>query len=234
MTAAVDVAGTAGEPNNHGSSVGSVIEFRCTRGRTLVGNTTRKCLPNGNWSGKSARCDPVNCARPSTIENGRVIVINDSTLYGGAAEYHCVPGYVRIGPYLRKCMDDGQWSGTQPHCELTANEAHESSSLGTGLSIAAAIIVILLILIALVMLHRNTARPVKNTENVQAAESKEDQNASVMSYSSLENAATNSISSNRESATFNTFHPPDIGAVRHARNNEDRNRNRSMGNFVLK
>jgi hypothetical protein len=56
---------------------------------------------------------------------------------------------------------------------------------------------------------RNKSRPVKNSENVQAAERKEDQNAAVMSYSSLENQRANFDLHNRTGmATFNTFQTP--------------------------
>lgn len=49
----------------------------------------------------------------------------------------------------------------------------------------------------------------KNTENVQAAERKEDQNAAVMSYSSLENQRANfDLHSRPGMTTFNTFHSP--------------------------
>lgn len=49
----------------------------------------------------------------------------------------------------------------------------------------------------------------KNTENIQAAERKEDQNAAVMSYSSLENSRANFDLHNRIGvATFNTFQTP--------------------------
>lgn len=95
---------------------------------------------------------------------------------------------------------------------VVTNEAQESNSLGTGIAIGAAIIVILLVLIGLVVLHKNKSRPVKNTENVQGAERKEDQNAAVMSYSSLE--GTTQINGNGRGAydltnraTFNTFQP---------------------------
>lgn len=55
----------------------------------------------------------------------------------------------------------------------------------------------------------NKSRPVKNSENVQAAERKEDQNAAVMSYSSLENQRANFDLHNRTGmATFNTFQTP--------------------------
>jgi hypothetical protein len=56
------------------------------------------------------------------------------------------------------------------------------------------------------LIPRNKARPVKNTENVQAAEHKEDRNAAVMSYSSLETNRTQFDLPNR--ATFNTFQSP--------------------------
>lgn len=59
----------------------------------------------------------MDCKRPADIENGRIIVIDDVTVYGGSAEYHCIPQYNRIGPYLRKCMEDGRWSGDEPRCE---------------------------------------------------------------------------------------------------------------------
>lgn len=57
----------------------------------------------------------------------------------------------------------------------------------------------------------------KNSENVQAAERKEDQNAAVMSYSSLENQRASFDLHNRTGmATFNTFQAP-------ARNNHNGN-----------
>lgn len=59
----------------------------------------------------------VDCQHPGPIENGRVIIMNDTTTYNSAAEYHCVPHFQRIGPYMRKCLDDGQWSGEQPYCQ---------------------------------------------------------------------------------------------------------------------
>lgn len=99
---------------------------------------------------------------------------------------------------------------------MITNVAQESNGLGTGIAIGAAIIVILLVLIGLVVLHKNKSRPVKNTENVQGAERKEDQNAAVMSYSSLE--GTTQINNNRGAydltnrATFNTFQPNRNGA----------------------
>lgn len=44
----------------------------------------------------------------------------NGTTYNSAAEYHCIPQYERIGLYLRKCMDNGEWSGEVPKCESNA------------------------------------------------------------------------------------------------------------------
>lgn len=203
-------------------AVGALAIFTCPKGRYLVGNDTRVCMKNGRWTGRSPTCRPVDCDRPNTIENGRIIVVNESTTYGGSVEYHCIPNYMRIGPYLRKCMEDGKWSGEEPRCELAASDAQDGAGLGTGIAIGAAIIIILLIVIGLVVLHRNKARPVKNTENVQAAERKEDQNAAVMSYSSLENNRRDLDNFYQNQATFNTFHPPNL-------NNTN---NRSTGELI--
>lgn len=114
----------------------------------------------------------IDCQRPNEIDNGRIIVVNDVTTYGGSAEYHCIPQYNRIGPYLRKCKEDGRWSGDEPRCEckkwffyrfnmklnlnflVAVNDAQDESNFGTGVAIFAAIIVILLIFILIVFLHR--------------------------------------------------------------------------------
>lgn len=58
----------------------------------------------------------VDCKHPGLIENGRTIVAN-GTIYNSGIEYHCVPGFVRIGPYLRKCLENGEWSGEEPSCK---------------------------------------------------------------------------------------------------------------------
>lgn len=45
-------------------------------------------------------------------------------------------------------------------------------------------------------IRRRKATPVKNTENVQAAERKEDQNAAVMSYATLNDGTPNTMYEN--------------------------------------
>nr|CAD7201934.1 unnamed protein product [Timema douglasi] len=166
-------------------SVGGVAHYSCPKGQYMVGNSTRVCTKKGTWTGHAPECKFVDCQHPGPIENGRVIVMNQTTTYNGAAEYHCVPHYERIGPYLRKCMDDGTWSGEEPRCEMTTNEVSEPQSLGMTIGIAAGVVVFLMLILGLIYLRLRKATPVKNTENVQAAIRKEDQNAAVMSYANL-------------------------------------------------
>jgi len=116
-----------------------------------------------------------------------VIVVNGSTVYGSAVEYHCVPQYQRIGPYLRKCLEDGQWSGEEPRCEIASTAANESQSLGLAIGIGSGIVVFLLVILGLIYLRLRRETPVKNTENVEGAVRKEEQSAAVMSYATLSN-----------------------------------------------
>lgn len=94
----------------------------------------------------------------------------NGTTYNSAIEYHCVPTYERIGPYLRKCLDNGQWSGDQPRCEsklrfllteqkycfsiilVAIDEPQEDSNLGTSIGIGAGVVVFLLVLLGIIYL----------------------------------------------------------------------------------
>lgn len=95
----------------------------------------------------------VNCNHPGSIENGRVIITNGSTHYGSGVEYHCIPHFQRVGPYLRKCMDNGMWSGDEPTCEIVSNETQDSNNLGMSIGIGCGVVVFLLLLLGLVYLR---------------------------------------------------------------------------------
>ncbi|KAL1116999.1 hypothetical protein AAG570_004327, partial [Ranatra chinensis] len=171
-------------------SVGGVAHYTCPRGYTMEGNSTRICLKKGAWSGFIPKCMPVNCGDPGAIENGRIIIVNDTTTYNSAIEYHCVPQFQRIGPYLRKCMEDGTWSGEEPRCEISAGPAQESQTLGLAIGIGAGIVLFLLLILGIIYLRLRKETPVKNTENIEGAIRKEDQNAAVMSYANLTDGTT--------------------------------------------
>lgn len=76
----------------------------------------------------------------------------NGTIYNSAIEYHCVPQYERIGPYLRKCLESGDWSGEEPRCEIATGEPQEPSNMGTSIGISAGVVLFLLILLGLIYL----------------------------------------------------------------------------------
>ncbi|CAH2008239.1 unnamed protein product [Acanthoscelides obtectus] len=165
-------------------SIGGTVKYSCPKGYLIQGNSTRTCLKNGSWSGIAPECKPRNCSYPKDIENGRIIVINGTT-YNSAIEYHCIPNFVREGPYLRKCMENGEWSGDEPACKVAANETRDTSQIGTGIGIGAGVLVFLLVLLGAIYFKLRKPVAVKNTENVEEAERKEDKSAAVMSYATL-------------------------------------------------
>lgn len=165
-------------------SIGGIAKYSCEKGQHLTGNATRTCTKEG-WAGSMPICNYVDCNHPNSIENGKVLIMNQSTTFSSVIEYHCNKDFVRIGPYLRKCLDDGTWSGEEPRCDNVTAEETASSNLGLTIGIAAGVVFFLLIILGVVYLRLRKPTPVKNTENIEGALRKEDQNAAVMSYASL-------------------------------------------------
>ena len=82
----------------------------------LQGDDDIECLSSGSWSSWPPTCVEIDCGRPDDVDNGRVFLVNASTVIGSTLEYHCFPGYERSGPFERTCLDDGYWSGREPSC----------------------------------------------------------------------------------------------------------------------
>ena len=57
------------------------------------------------------------------MDNSRMFLVNESTLYGSVVEYLCVPGYTREGPFQRTCEITGYWSGQDPKCYIPRKKA---------------------------------------------------------------------------------------------------------------
>uniref|UniRef100_A0A8B9LZ55 CUB and Sushi multiple domains 2 n=1 Tax=Astyanax mexicanus TaxID=7994 RepID=A0A8B9LZ55_ASTMX len=51
-------------------TVGSVIRYSCMGQRSIVGNTTRMCQLDGQWSGSPPHCTVINCGDPGVPANG--------------------------------------------------------------------------------------------------------------------------------------------------------------------
>ncbi|KOB71042.1 putative furrowed [Operophtera brumata] len=134
-------------------SIGGEAHYRCERGYSIKGNQTRTCLKKGQWNGAPPVCIPIDCKSPGTIDNGRIIIANSSTHFGSSIEYHCLPQFTRVGPFLRKCADDGHWSGEEPSCELATNEAAESGTLPLSVGVGCGVVLFLLMLLGVIYLR---------------------------------------------------------------------------------
>ncbi|KAB5530866.1 hypothetical protein PHYPO_G00134270 [Pangasianodon hypophthalmus] len=102
-------------------TVGSVIRYSCMGQRAIVGNTTRVCQLNGQWSGSPPHCTGDSggrCGDPGVPVHG--IRLGEQFSVGSVVRFSCEPGYVLRGSLERTCLANGTWLGTQPECQVVS------------------------------------------------------------------------------------------------------------------
>lgn len=52
---------------NGSSKIGNLVYHSCLPGYVLVGNTTHKCMDDGNWSGTKPKCEGMYTLNVSNI-----------------------------------------------------------------------------------------------------------------------------------------------------------------------
>ncbi|XP_076024356.1 complement factor B-like [Genypterus blacodes] len=97
--------------------VHNVTTYDCYSSYTLRGSSRRVCLPNGKWSGTTPICsrDTGNgCPDPGipagTSRAGDSFDIDDKV------KYRCNANLYLVGSSERRCLENGQWTGTEPTC----------------------------------------------------------------------------------------------------------------------
>uniref|UniRef100_A0A3B4ZS29 C3/C5 convertase n=1 Tax=Stegastes partitus TaxID=144197 RepID=A0A3B4ZS29_9TELE len=97
--------------------VTNVTTYDCYSGYTLRGSTSRRCLPNGKWSGSTPICSRDsgdNCADPGippgASRTGNIFGIDDTV------KYACNGNLFLVGSSERVCQENGQWTGKEPAC----------------------------------------------------------------------------------------------------------------------
>ena len=65
----------------------------------------------------------VECGQPEEVANARIFLVNETTVFGAVAEYHCVPGFQLKGSFSRLCGADAKWTDLVPSC---ISESHSS------------------------------------------------------------------------------------------------------------
>ncbi|XP_048586831.1 sushi, von Willebrand factor type A, EGF and pentraxin domain-containing protein 1-like isoform X3 [Nematostella vectensis] len=91
------------------------ITFRCDKGFTLKGSSTRVCQANRAWSGETTTCQAVDCGRLNAPVNGSMI--GALTVYPSVISFSCDEGFDLLGSSLRKCTSEGRWDGSSTSCK---------------------------------------------------------------------------------------------------------------------
>lgn len=98
--------------------VGSTVQYRCSVGHIVRGESLRTCESHGSWSGDPPVCAFVDCGFPYVVANGRWLLTTNTTHYGSTVEYECVNNYKISGSARRLCLENGTWSSHAPVCEV--------------------------------------------------------------------------------------------------------------------
>ncbi|XP_052746641.1 uncharacterized protein LOC112055834 isoform X2 [Bicyclus anynana] len=94
----------------------SHVQYDCEPGYEMVGRSRLVCDIDERWNGPPPRCDIVQCEKPPAIQNGRVSVTNNASVFGSLAEYSCLQGFQLHGSRKIKCLATGRWDKSAPHC----------------------------------------------------------------------------------------------------------------------
>ncbi|XP_042227899.1 sushi, von Willebrand factor type A, EGF and pentraxin domain-containing protein 1-like isoform X2 [Homarus americanus] len=193
--------------------VGSSAVYSCGVGRVLVGESTRSCKTHGIWTGTQPRCEWVSCMMPEEIDNGRIVRLNESLLYGAVVEYLCFPKYKLNGPFNRSCTAEGVWSGVAPLCKMditdygifedntvdgTSNEARggppgsleEASNTGLYVGLAVGLIAVIVVALLFIFLRTRHQQKGKEREPPVTLKPSESRHNDAMSYADLSDPTT--------------------------------------------
>ncbi|CAH1783116.1 unnamed protein product, partial [Owenia fusiformis] len=99
------------------NTCGTAVRYSCPRCYQLEGQSTRVCLPSGQWSDPAEpTCQRLEC-RTFTVANGQV---SGSKSCDNSVTVTCDPGFTIQGPATLACVpvgsDRAEYSGPQPTC----------------------------------------------------------------------------------------------------------------------
>ena len=106
-----------GRVDQQGNRPGDRAIYTCNSNYDLVGDPSRTCQNDGEWSGSAPTCARVTCPNLSNPANGQV-TFSFGVSVGSTATYTCTSGYVIVGESTRVCQGDGSWSGRAPICSI--------------------------------------------------------------------------------------------------------------------
>lgn len=112
-------------------TVGSTIQYICSKGFTLSGNSLVTCYNHGSsgpkWNQKLPRCLPEAyepCSHPGTPIYG--VPSSDKGIFkaGENLHYSCLVGHMLLGEPVLRCVPGhpSQWSGLPPVCKSQTSD----------------------------------------------------------------------------------------------------------------
>ncbi|XP_053200266.1 P-selectin-like [Panonychus citri] len=97
---------------------GSLCNFACPKGSTLVGSSQILCQSDGTWNTAVPSCRRPSCSNLSPPTNGQLSGSCSPGNFGESCTFFCNPGYSLIGSSKLTCESTGQWSTNPPSCIL--------------------------------------------------------------------------------------------------------------------
>ncbi|XP_008592158.1 PREDICTED: P-selectin-like [Galeopterus variegatus] len=102
--------------------------FGCKAGFTLMGDSSLRCRPSGQWTAVNPACRVVRC---SELPINTPVAMNCSDpwgnfSYGSTCTFYCPEGQLLNGSARTTCQKNGHWSTIMPTCQggvLTIREA---------------------------------------------------------------------------------------------------------------
>ncbi|XP_076046526.1 sushi, von Willebrand factor type A, EGF and pentraxin domain-containing protein 1-like [Oratosquilla oratoria] len=92
----------------------SVLRYKCNEGYELIGENSRICQENKEWSEEEPFCRIIECPRPALLDNGQML--GSSIKYKSVLTYTCDHGFRLEGVTSRTCQSNGYWTDDQPEC----------------------------------------------------------------------------------------------------------------------
>ena len=97
-------------------SVGTLASYTCDEGYERVGDNSRTCQSDGQWSGSVPQCRLKQCSSLQAPENGFIDTSGGCCGVGSQVRFSCRSSYQLSGAAVLQCLSNAQWNNQVPSC----------------------------------------------------------------------------------------------------------------------
>nr|XP_056700689.1 P-selectin-like [Euleptes europaea] len=107
--------------------------FSCEEGFEVSGPDALQCSPYGNWTAQMPQCVAVQCQPLNTPAYGErhCSSIHGEFQYQSTCHFNCTEGFVVHGAETSVCEASGEWTSSEPICQVKQCQDIESPARGT-------------------------------------------------------------------------------------------------------